>query len=86
MHSLISGKSGCKAALKFSGRVPSSLDTADDVNTEVHSAERSTSPIVTRSLSCPSSHIVSPLKPVSDVVAGTIWLLISGRSRLKQCS
>ncbi|GKC28794.1 hypothetical protein Tco_1036088, partial [Tanacetum coccineum] len=44
------------------------------------------SPIVTKSLSCPSGHIVSLLKPVNDVVAGTIWLLTSGRSRLKQCS
>ncbi|GKE51190.1 hypothetical protein Tco_1486346 [Tanacetum coccineum] len=48
--------------------------------------ECSVSPIITKSLSCPSGHIVYPLKLVNDVVAGTIWLLISGRSRLKQCS
>ncbi|GJW96910.1 hypothetical protein Tco_0178718 [Tanacetum coccineum] len=48
--------------------------------------ECSASPIITKSLSCPSGHIVYPLKLVNDVVAGTIWLLISGRSRLKQCS
>nr|GFB85322.1 hypothetical protein [Tanacetum cinerariifolium] len=30
------------------------------------------SPMITKSLSCPSGHIVSPLNPVSDVVAGTI--------------
>ncbi|GKE69105.1 hypothetical protein Tco_1527177 [Tanacetum coccineum] len=30
--------------------------------------------------------MVSPLNPMSDVVAGIIWLLISGRSLTKQCS
>ncbi|GJR33748.1 hypothetical protein Tco_1209432 [Tanacetum coccineum] len=30
--------------------------------------------------------MVSPLNPMSDVVAGIIWLLISGRSLMKQCS
>ncbi|GKC27876.1 hypothetical protein Tco_1035170 [Tanacetum coccineum] len=50
------------------------------------SVECSASPIVTKSLICPIGHIVSPLNPVSDVVAGAIWLWISGRSRLKQCS
>ncbi|GJT80892.1 hypothetical protein Tco_1055234 [Tanacetum coccineum] len=50
------------------------------------SVECSASPIVTKSLICPIGHIVSPLKPVSDVVAWAIWLWISGRSRLKQCS
>ncbi|GJW07750.1 hypothetical protein Tco_1570173 [Tanacetum coccineum] len=48
--------------------------------------ECSASPIVTKSLICPTGHIVSPLKPVSDVVAGAIWLWTSGQSRLKQCS
>ncbi|GKA96655.1 hypothetical protein Tco_0818750 [Tanacetum coccineum] len=34
----------------------------------------------------PISQMVSPLNPMSDVVAGIIWLLISGRSLMKQCS
>nr|GFC28210.1 hypothetical protein [Tanacetum cinerariifolium] len=42
--------------------------------------------MVTRSFSCPTGPVVSPLDPVSDVVAGTICFLISGRSRLKQCT
>ncbi|GKF97386.1 hypothetical protein Tco_0293207, partial [Tanacetum coccineum] len=34
----------------------------------------------------PIGQMVSPLNPMSDVVAGIIWLLISGRSLTKQCS
>ncbi|GJU16402.1 hypothetical protein Tco_1144368 [Tanacetum coccineum] len=34
----------------------------------------------------PIGQIVSPLNPMSDVVTGIIWLLISGWSLAKQCS
>ncbi|GKC87325.1 hypothetical protein Tco_1147974 [Tanacetum coccineum] len=34
----------------------------------------------------PSGQMVSPLNPMSGVVAGIIWLLIFGRSLTKQCS
>ena len=42
------------------------------------------SPTTTSKRNCPIGHIFSPVKPVSDVVAGINWLCISGRSRLKQ--
>ncbi|GKE88672.1 hypothetical protein Tco_1566147 [Tanacetum coccineum] len=47
--------------------------------------ECSSSPIFTSSDICPDGQMVSPLNPMSDVVAGIIWLLISGRSLMKQC-
>ncbi|GJV01541.1 hypothetical protein Tco_1335110 [Tanacetum coccineum] len=34
----------------------------------------------------PNGHAISPLNPKSRVVAGVLWFLISGRSRLKQYS
>ncbi|GKC19320.1 hypothetical protein Tco_1021470, partial [Tanacetum coccineum] len=46
----------------------------------------SSSPIFTNRDICPSGQMVSPLNPMSDVVAGIIWLFISGRSLTKQCS
>nr|GEW92786.1 zinc finger, CCHC-type [Tanacetum cinerariifolium] len=42
--------------------------------------------IVCFSAICPSGHTISPLNPISGVVAGTIWLLTYGRNLLKQCS
>ncbi|GKA42502.1 hypothetical protein Tco_0735162 [Tanacetum coccineum] len=48
--------------------------------------ECSSSPILTSRDIWPIGQIVSPLNPMSDVVAGIIWLLISGRSLTKQCS
>ncbi|GJV73972.1 hypothetical protein Tco_1493967 [Tanacetum coccineum] len=48
--------------------------------------ECSSSPIFTSKDICPSGQMVSPLNPMRCVVAGTIWLLISGRSLMKQCS
>ncbi|GJS76797.1 hypothetical protein Tco_0726678 [Tanacetum coccineum] len=44
------------------------------------------SPIFTSKDIWPSRQMVSPLNPVRYVVAGTIWLFISGRSLTKQCS
>ncbi|GJZ83355.1 hypothetical protein Tco_0648528 [Tanacetum coccineum] len=43
------------------------------------------SPIFTSRDIWPSGQMVSPLNPMSDAVAGTIWLFISGRSLTKQC-
>ncbi|GJZ24433.1 hypothetical protein Tco_0561892 [Tanacetum coccineum] len=48
--------------------------------------ECSSSPIFTSRDTWPSGQIVSPLNPMSGVVAGIIWFLISGRSLTKQCS
>ncbi|GJS53341.1 hypothetical protein Tco_0626703 [Tanacetum coccineum] len=48
--------------------------------------ECSSSPIFTSKDICPSGQMVSPLNPMRCVVVGTIWLLISGRSLMKQCS
>ncbi|GJS94674.1 hypothetical protein Tco_0801642 [Tanacetum coccineum] len=48
--------------------------------------ECSSSPIFTSRDIWPIGQMVSPLNPMSDVVAGIIWLLISGRSLTKQCS
>ncbi|GKB80481.1 hypothetical protein Tco_0947376 [Tanacetum coccineum] len=48
--------------------------------------ECSSSPIFTSKDIWPIGQLVSPLNPMSDVVAGIIWLLISGRSLMKQCS
>ncbi|GJW59146.1 hypothetical protein Tco_0105877 [Tanacetum coccineum] len=48
--------------------------------------ECSSSPIFTSRDICPGGQMVSPLNPMSDVVAGIIWLLISGWSLTKQCS
>ncbi|GJW73148.1 hypothetical protein Tco_0132518 [Tanacetum coccineum] len=48
--------------------------------------ECSSSPIFTSSDICPIGHMISPLKPMRGVVAGTIWLFTSGRSLPKQCS
>ncbi|GJY20177.1 hypothetical protein Tco_0392743 [Tanacetum coccineum] len=48
--------------------------------------ECSSSPIFTSRDIGPSGQMVSPLNPMSGVVAGIIWLLISGRSLTKQCS
>nr|GEX95897.1 reverse transcriptase domain-containing protein [Tanacetum cinerariifolium] len=59
------------------------LTTMKFIHAEV---ECSTSPIFTSSDIFPSGHIISPLKLISGVVAGTIWLLTSGRNLLKQCS
>ncbi|GKD75273.1 hypothetical protein Tco_1333555 [Tanacetum coccineum] len=53
------------------------------IHTEV---ECSSSPIFTSRDIWPTGQMVSPLNPMSDVVAGIIWLLISGRSLTKQCS
>ncbi|GJY45926.1 ribonuclease H-like domain, reverse transcriptase, RNA-dependent DNA polymerase [Tanacetum coccineum] len=46
----------------------------------------SASPIFTSRDIWPIGQMVSPLNPMSDVVAGIIWLLIYGRSLMKQCS
>ncbi|GKA46696.1 hypothetical protein Tco_0739579 [Tanacetum coccineum] len=48
--------------------------------------ECSSSPIFTSRDIWPIGQMVSPLNRMSDVVAGIIWLLISGRSLTKQCS
>ncbi|GKD69971.1 hypothetical protein Tco_1324061, partial [Tanacetum coccineum] len=48
--------------------------------------EWSSSPIFTSREIWPIGQMVSPLNPMSDVVAGIIWLLTSGRSLTKQCS
>ncbi|GJT18757.1 hypothetical protein Tco_0877463 [Tanacetum coccineum] len=48
--------------------------------------ECSSSPIFTSRDIWPIGQIVSPLNPMSDVVTGIIWLLISGWSLAKQCS
>ncbi|GKA51378.1 hypothetical protein Tco_0744574 [Tanacetum coccineum] len=48
--------------------------------------ECSSSPIFTSRDIWPNGQMVSPLNPMSGVVAGIIWLLISGRSLMKQCS
>ncbi|GJT77325.1 hypothetical protein Tco_1044050 [Tanacetum coccineum] len=48
--------------------------------------ECSSSPIFTSRDICPSGQMVSPLNPMSDVVAEIIRLLIFGRSLTKQCS
>ncbi|GKF90634.1 hypothetical protein Tco_0274335, partial [Tanacetum coccineum] len=48
--------------------------------------ECSSSPIFTSKYICPSGQMVSLLNPMRCMVAGTIWLLISGRSLMKQCS
>ncbi|GKA58839.1 hypothetical protein Tco_0758152 [Tanacetum coccineum] len=48
--------------------------------------ECSLSPIFTSRDIWPIGQMVSPLNPMSDVVVGIIWLLISGRSLMKQCS
>ncbi|GKE92534.1 hypothetical protein Tco_1573629 [Tanacetum coccineum] len=48
--------------------------------------ECSSSPIFTSRDIWPSDQMVSPLNLMSGVVAGIIWLLISGRSLMKQCS
>ncbi|GJS65674.1 hypothetical protein Tco_0680238 [Tanacetum coccineum] len=48
--------------------------------------ECSSSPIFTSKDIYPSGQMVSPLNPMRCVVAGTIWLLISGWSLTKQCS
>ncbi|GJV00683.1 hypothetical protein Tco_1329953 [Tanacetum coccineum] len=47
--------------------------------------ECSSSPIFTSRDIWPIGQMVSPLNPMSDVVAGIIWLLISSRSLTKQC-
>ncbi|GKF64311.1 hypothetical protein Tco_0187759, partial [Tanacetum coccineum] len=53
----------------------------------IHSEmECSSSPIFTSRDIWPSGQMVSLLNPMSDVVAGIIWLLISGRSLTKQSS
>ncbi|GJV90707.1 hypothetical protein Tco_1538520 [Tanacetum coccineum] len=59
------------------------LTTMKFIHAEV---ECSSSPIFTSKDIWPSGQMVSPLNPVRYVVAGTIWLLISGRSLTKQCS
>ncbi|GKB04283.1 hypothetical protein Tco_0832426 [Tanacetum coccineum] len=48
--------------------------------------ECSSSPIFTSRDIWHIGQMVSLLNPMSDVVAGIIWLLISGRSLMKQCS
>ncbi|GJT88459.1 hypothetical protein Tco_1070176 [Tanacetum coccineum] len=48
--------------------------------------ECSSSPIFTSRDIWPIGQMVSPLNSMSDVVAGIIWLLISGRILTKQCS
>ncbi|GJZ45261.1 hypothetical protein Tco_0592857 [Tanacetum coccineum] len=48
--------------------------------------ECSSSPIFNSKDIWPIGQMVSPLNPMSDVVAGIIWLLIFGRSLTKQCS
>ncbi|GJX02741.1 hypothetical protein Tco_0188657 [Tanacetum coccineum] len=48
--------------------------------------ECSSSPIFTSRDIWLIGQMVSPLNPISDVVVGIIWLLISGRSLTKQCS
>ncbi|GJV78581.1 reverse transcriptase domain-containing protein [Tanacetum coccineum] len=48
--------------------------------------ECSSSPILTNSVICPNGQMVSPLNPMSGVVAGTIWFFIYGWSLMKQCS
>ncbi|GJT02622.1 hypothetical protein Tco_0823791 [Tanacetum coccineum] len=48
--------------------------------------ECSSSPIFTSKDIWPSGQMVSLLNPMRCVVAGTIWLLIYGRSLTKQCS
>ncbi|GJW65191.1 hypothetical protein Tco_0117075 [Tanacetum coccineum] len=48
--------------------------------------ECSSSPMFTSKDIWPVGHMVSPLNPMSDVVAGIIWLLIFGWSLTKQCS
>ncbi|GJY02526.1 hypothetical protein Tco_0360678 [Tanacetum coccineum] len=52
----------------------------------VDEVECSSSPIFTSRDIWPIGQMVSPLNPMSDVVAGIIWLLIFGRSLMKQCS
>ncbi|GKF43366.1 hypothetical protein Tco_0129918 [Tanacetum coccineum] len=59
------------------------LITMKFINAEV---ECSSSPIFTSRDIWPIGQMVSPLNPMSDVVVGIIWLLISGRSLTKQCS
>ncbi|GKE88930.1 hypothetical protein Tco_1566405, partial [Tanacetum coccineum] len=48
--------------------------------------ECSSSPIFTSRDIWPIGQMVSQLNPTSDVVAGIIWLFISGWSLMKQCS
>ncbi|GKA40235.1 hypothetical protein Tco_0732828 [Tanacetum coccineum] len=48
--------------------------------------ECSSSPKDTISDICPNGQDISPLNPKSEVMAGVIRFLISGRSLLKQCS
>ncbi|GJT30725.1 hypothetical protein Tco_0911000, partial [Tanacetum coccineum] len=52
------------------------------INAEV---ECSSSPIFTSRDIWPIGQMVSPLNPMSDVVAGIIWLLIFGSSLTNQC-
>ncbi|GKG15171.1 hypothetical protein Tco_0354771 [Tanacetum coccineum] len=59
------------------------LTTMKFIHAEV---EFSSSPIFTSKDIWPSGQMISPLNPVKYVVAGTIWLFISGRSLTKQCS
>ncbi|GJQ91570.1 hypothetical protein Tco_0002709 [Tanacetum coccineum] len=59
------------------------LITMKFIHTEV---ECSSSPIFTSRDIWHIGQMVSPLNPMSDVVAGIIWLLISGWTLTKQCS
>ncbi|GJR45817.1 hypothetical protein Tco_1313920 [Tanacetum coccineum] len=60
------------------------LTTTKFIKAEV---ESSSSPILTNSCICPIGHIISPLNPIKQGWASYAKIvLISGRSRMKQCS